>query len=407
MKKILVIMFCFCLVGLLWVAPQYAAGEEPVKIALLSILSGKMASLGDDIKAGVMLAAEEKKTILGRPIELIYEDVETKTDLGVRKAEKVVFKDKVAAILGCGASSVTLAVSGNLPRLKVPQVSTASMSTKLYNVNKYYFRAGQLANNQTVVGFINGMKNDPSLRGRKWYVICVDQAYGHTGAEEFIKIAKKNNIEIVNPKYDAAPIETVDWSAYINKIKLSGATGLYSVLFSSQSPVLHKQAYEFGLTKTVKHLAEGMPIEAGLEACGEPCTGMISAINYSWDIDAPASKQFAEAFWKLNKLIPSQKGCSAYTAAMLLFNAIEKAGSTDANKIIAALETARLDDGPFGPVWMGKDHSARQDIILVEAREAPQNPYGAKMYLKVLMTIPAKEVGPPEPAAFTPGKYAP
>jgi branched-chain amino acid transport system substrate-binding protein len=405
MKKALYIAF---MIGgmAIWVGPSYSANKEPVKIGCLSIFSGKIASLGAEVKAGVMVALKEKPTVLGRPIEIIYEDVETRTDLAVRKAEKVAFKDDVVAILDGGGSAQVIAIAGTLPRLKVPMVSTLAMTTKLYNVHENFYRGGQLADDQVTNGLLRVLEKDPDLKNRKWYILVLDNAYGHDSAKSFLTDAQPNNIQIVNTQYDVAPTETVDWGTYISKIKASGATGLFTALWSAQTAVLHQQAYDFGIMKSVKHVGAGMPLESGVEACGPPCSGIISAINYSWDIDTPASKKFGLAYWEINKMIPSHKGATAYTAAMLLFNAIEKAGSTDKEKIAAALANTSFD-GPYGTVRMGKDHSVRHDVICIETKEASANPYGAKMVFKVLMTVPANEVGPPEPAALTPGKMAP
>lgn len=406
MKKLLWITFNVFASVLFLAVNLCTAAQEPVKIGVISIFSGGAASQGEDEKDGINLAVKEKQTILGRPIQIVWEDAETNTDLGVRKAEKLVFKDNVAAIFGAGASSVTLAVAGNLPRLKVPMVSSMAMSTKLYNVNKYYFRGGQLADDQSVVALARGIASDPDLKNRKFYVLVLDYEYGRSSAEAFIKGAKENNIEIVNPEYDRAPVDTTDWSAYINKIKASGATAVYTGFLSALTPVFQKQATEFGLMKTVRHVAGGMPMEVGMEAVGNSCAGVVTAINYAWDIDTPESRKFAQAFWDLNKKIPGQKSACAYVSAMMLFNAIEKAHGTAADKVIEALENSKFD-GPYGQVFLGKDHSARHSVILVEANQAPANAYGAKMYFKVLKQLPAAEVGPPEPVQFTPGKNAP
>jgi ABC-type branched-subunit amino acid transport system substrate-binding protein len=81
---------------------------------------------------------------------------------------------------------------------------------------------------------------------------------------------------------------------------------------------------------------------------------------------------------------------------MNLFKAIEKAGSTDAQAIAAALKGISYD-GPYGTVRISaKDNCMRNDAVLTETMAAPENPYGARVYMKVLETFKAEDLGPPE-----------
>ncbi len=79
---------------------------------------------------------------------------------------------------------------------------------------------------------------------------------------------------------------------------------MYSCLRSPVVPRFTKQAYEFGLMKKIKIVAGGSPSEADLEAGGEAEAGMVTVCCYSWDIDTPASKAFAKAYWEEFKAVP-------------------------------------------------------------------------------------------------------
>jgi branched-chain amino acid transport system substrate-binding protein len=133
-----------------------------------------------------------------------------------------------------------------------------------------------------------------------------------------------------------------------------------------------------------------------LEAGGEAEAGMVTVCCYSWDIGTPASKAFAKAYWEEFKEVPPSQGAQAYVGAMMLFNAIEKAGSTDADKIANALKGASFN-GPYGTVRISpKDNSMRTPAVLTETRVAPANPYNAKIIKKVLVHLQPEELGPPE-----------
>jgi branched-chain amino acid transport system substrate-binding protein len=348
------------------------------------------------MKEGIEMAAKEKGKLLGRPIELVVEDTRVKPDVAVSKAEKLVFKDGCVALIGVFSSGVGLAIAKNIDRLNVPFLTTHVMTTQFYGLNKLVFRSGQLANDQTAVGNVKGILATPDLKNRTYYVLVHDYAWGHDAAERFIKLAKENGIKVYNEDYDKAPIKTTDWSSYISKIKASGANGVYIALITNVIPVFAKQAYDFGIQKTAKIVSGAAPGPVELEAGGEACTGIFGASDWCWDVNNPISDKWEMKYWKTYKTIPSDAACHSYVGAMNLFNGIQKAGSTDPNKIAAALKGISFD-GPYGVVRISaKDNCMRNDAVWTETLMAPPNPFGAKVYMKVLHTFTAAELGPPE-----------
>ncbi|MCX5907930.1 MAG: ABC transporter substrate-binding protein, partial [Deltaproteobacteria bacterium] len=328
MKRRLAFVAVVFFIGALLLAPAYAPAQDkkPVKIGVPVTLSGMGAQVGVDNRNGIQLAAKHKKSILGRPIELIIEDEEGKPEVGIRKAEKLVFRDGCVALLGVVFSNVGLAVAGEADKLKVPFLTTNVMTPKLYGMHKYVFRCGQLADDQTALGHVMGIAADPDLKKRNYYVLADDYAWGHSCAESFIDLAQKKGLKIYNPKYDNAALTVNDWAPFISKVSAAGTDGMYSCLRSPVIPRFTKQAFEFGLMKKIKIVAGGSPSEADLEAGGEAEAGMVTVCCYSWDIDTPASKAFAKAYWEEFKAVPPSQGAQAYVGAMMLFNAIAKAG---------------------------------------------------------------------------------
>ena len=397
-KSLAVVTIVMIALSLTLVMPTalFSQDKKPIKIGVPVTLSGMGAQVGVDNKNGILLAAKHKKLISGRPIDLIIEDDEGKPEVVVRKAEKLVFKDNCIALLGVVFSNVGLAVAGEAEKLHVPFLTTNSMTPMLYGIHKYVFRCGQLADDQTAVAHVKGILADPDLKKRTYYVLADDYAWGHSCAESFIDLAQKNGIKIYNPKYDNAALTVADWAPFISKISATGADGMYSCLRSPVIPRFTKQASEFGLMKKIKIVAGGSPSEADLEAGGEAEAGMVTACCYTWDIDTPAAKQFAKAYWDEYKAVPPSQAAQAYVGAMMLFNAIEKAGSTDADKIANALKGATFD-GPYGLVRISpKDNSMRTPVVLTETRIAPANPYGAKIVKKVLVQLKPEQIGPAE-----------
>jgi branched-chain amino acid transport system substrate-binding protein len=375
---------------------QATLAAEPVKIGVLVPLTGIVAQGGSEMKMGIEMAAAEKGTVLGRPIELLVEDTQVKPAIAVSKAEKLVYRDDCKALVGVFSSGVGLALAKNIDKLNVPFLSTHVMTTAFYGLHPLVFRSGQLANDQTAVGNVKGILANPNLKDRTYYVIVHDYAWGHDAGKRFIDLAKQNGIKIYNEDFDKAPISTKDWSSYISKIKASGADGVYMAFITNVIPVFAKQASDFGLQKQVKLVSAAAPGPLELEAGGEACHGIFGASDWSWDVNTPASDQWEKAFWDKYQTIPSDAAVHSYVGAMNLFNAIDKAGSTDPQAIAAALRGISFD-GPYGTVRISaKDNCMRNAAVLTETMAAPDNPFGAKVYMKVLKTFPADELGPPE-----------
>jgi branched-chain amino acid transport system substrate-binding protein len=393
MKRWLVAMLALSLI--LVVSGAWAA-QDPIKIGVLVPLSGIVAQGGVEMRDGIDMAAKEKKTILGRPIELLVEDTQIKPDVAVSKAEKLVFKDGAIALIGVFSSGVGLALAKNIDRLGVPFLTTHVMTTEFYGLHKWVFRCGQLANDQTAIGNVNGILATPTLKDRTYYVLVHDYAWGHDAGARFIDLAKKSNIKIYNDSFDKAPTSTTDWSSYISKIKAAGVDGIYIAFITNVIPVFAKQAFDFGLQKTMKIVSAAAPGPVELEAGGEACYGIFGASDWSWDVNSPTSDAWEKKYFETYKTIPSDAAVHSYVGAMNLFNAVDKAGSTDPDKIAQALRGISFD-GPYGKVRISaKDNCARNDAVLTETMAASSNPYGAKVVMKVLRTFKADELGPPE-----------
>jgi len=395
MKKVMLVLLSVVLAVTLFV-PFQAAAKEPVKIGVLVPLTGIVAQGGLEMKYGIEMAAAEKGTVLGRPIELLVEDTQVKPPIAVTKAEKLVYKDGCIALIGVFSSGVGLALAKNIDKLNVPFLSTHVMTTAFYGLNPLVFRSGQLANDQTALGNVKGIMARPDLKNRTYYVIVHDYAWGHDAGSRFIELAKQNGIKIYNEDFDKAPIATKDWSSYISKIKASGADGIYIAFITNVIPVFAKQASDFGLQQQAKIVSAAAPGPLELEAGGEACYGIFGASDWSWDVSNPISDKWEKDFWEKYKTIPSDAAVHSYVGAMNLFNAIDKAGSTDPKAIADALRGISFD-GPYGTVRISaKDNCMRNDAVLTETMAAPQNPFGAKVYMKVLETFKASELGPPE-----------
>jgi branched-chain amino acid transport system substrate-binding protein len=382
--------------GGLWPGRALAA-EGPVRVGVLVPLTGIAAQAGVEIRDGILMAKEEKGTLLGRPIELVVEDTQAKPEVGVRKAEKLVFQEGVKALAGVFSSAVGLAVAKHIDKLKVPFLTTHVMTTEFYGMHPLVFRCGQLANDQTAIGNVRGIMETPDLKKRRYYVLAHDYAWGHDAARRFVQLAKEKGIEVVNPKYDQAHLDTADWSSHLAKIKASGADGLYLALITTVIPVFTRQAAELGVLANCLIVSGAAPGVTELEAAGDNGLGIFGASCYAWDLEriSPKALEWDRRYFARFQAVPSDAAAHSYVGAMILFNGIEAAGALEAGRIAEGVRKQSLE-GPYGKVHIaGRDNCARNGAVLTETLPAPPNPYGAKVYMKVLKFYKPEELGPP------------
>ena len=368
-------------------SPVFAAKKAPIKIGVLSFLSGKLKPIGDEITTGIQTAVKMQGPVMGRPIELILEDSLVNAQVAVTKATKLVQKNRVTAILGAS----TLEALALLPvanRLRVPIITSNSGSAVITGSKCNYWVFQTNPTPQMAVAAMDALINDnPKLKVAKWFTLGHDYPWSRRVARS-VKIVK--GVKYVGETF--APLSTTDWAPFIAKVRSAGATAVV-IPVTLGTPLLQfiQQANEFGLTKEAVLVAPiGLP-DWLIAKLGALSTHIVSAGAWSaWRLEdtVPTTKKFNELYYKMHGRVAGMQAIQAGTAAQLLFNAIEKAGSTDGKAIVAALE--KLDmEAPAGRMRFQKDgRMAEVPIILGKIEKLKKPKYGA-MYAQSVTALPA------------------
>jgi len=366
-----------------------AWAQNPIKIGLPTVLSGGNAQYGIQAKRACELFGKEinaKGGILGRPLEFIYEDTGSDPATAVRKAQKLVEKDGVKFLTGTVLSSEALAVSAKCPEWKVILMSTingaGALTAKSYN--RYFFRI----NTSGPMGARAVSLYLAESPMKRFYALGSDYAWGRDSVASFstqIMAAKK---EVVGK--DFPPVGTKDFASYIGKIKQSGAVGVYLVLPGQDATIFLRQAHQFGVTREVKPIMEIVELE-NMKAVGEAMAGTIGSTRYPFTVDTPKNRDFVKRFHAMHGVYPDMFDGETYEGLEWLAQVIQKAGSDDVEKVIAAWEDSSYE-GLEGPFFMRKcDHQAVQPGFVVEAVKDPNYPH---LIPKILATYPGDRVTP-------------
>ncbi len=367
------------------------SGGDTIKVGIMHSLTGSMAISEKSLKDVELMAIEEineKGGVLGKKIEAIIEDPESKfTDVFPEKAKKLLLKDKVAAVFGCWTS---------VSRQNVLPIFEANNGLLFYPVqyegnecskNVVYTGA---APNQQILPAVEWLLSKAGGEKKKFYLLGTDYVFPRTANLIIIKYLKSKGLEPVAEKY--TPFEHSDYANIVQDIKKSGADVVFSTINGDSNVKFYKELGAQGLS------ADKVPVVA--VSVGEdelrPLTslsefkGHLAAWNYYQSIDTPKNKEFVKKFKAKygEERVTDDPIEAAYIGVYFWKMAVEKAGSTDVDKVREAFKSGIEFDAPGGkvkldpktqhtykPFLMGKIRDDKQFEIVYRTDLLAPEPY--------------------------------
>jgi branched-chain amino acid transport system substrate-binding protein len=317
--------------------PAIVRGQSDViRLGHLTPRTGFLGPLGEYAVMGVNLAVEEINAaggVMGRKIELIAED-SVNPQTASTKAERLIERDKVVAIVGEISSASGLAIAQVAQRNRTIFFNTGCNSDELRgkSCNRFMFHT-EAANSMYVNAAGHALLRDGMVKGKKWYSLTADYAFGH----DLLKVAKrfmaKNGAEFVAD--ELVPTDTTDFSGYLLKIRNAKPDLVISNLAGTQITNFLKQYVEYGL----KFPVAGFAFDTAV-AWGAGKGNVLGIWPLVWDsqVNTPASRKFTEAFVKKNGKPPENQAWGDYLSTKHLVQAMNEIKSTDSIKVVEHLE---------------------------------------------------------------------
>ncbi|WGV62562.1 substrate-binding domain-containing protein [Brevibacillus brevis] len=352
-----------------------SGGGNTIKVGVLASLTGPLESYGKQTARGFELgldyATEGKREIAGKKIEFVVEDTETKPDVAVQKATKLLETDKVDFLVGSSSSGDTLAVlplAEEYKKIMVVEPAVADSITGK-NWNKYIFRTGRNSSQDAVAGAAA-----IASKGTKIATMAQDSAYGREGIEAFKTAAEKLGAVIIEEQY--VDTSTTDFTANIQKIISAKPEYVFITWAGSNSP--WKQLQDMQVQQKGIKVSTGAPDIAALKTM-EAMIGMEGFSVYyhslpktkmnDWLIDEHKNRFQGE--------IPDLFTAGGMTAAVAIVEALKKTNAdTDSEKLIAAMEGMTFDSPKGQMKFRVDDHQALQTLyaIKLEKKDGVDHP---------------------------------
>ena len=316
------------------------AQGQPVKIGELNSYS-RMAAFAVPYRNGMQLAQEEvnaKGGVLGnRKMEIIFRDDGATPGDAVRVAEELLTRENVSFLAGAFLSNVGLAVADFANQRKTLFLATEPLTDAITMAqgNKYTFRIRPSTYMQTRM-LVDAVK---SKGVKKWAVVAPNYEYGQSAVANFKKLIKAAtpDAEFVAEQFPA--LGKVDAGATVAALENAKPDGIFNVLFGADLTVFVREGNTRGLfeKRTVASMLTGEP-EYLLPLGDETPEGWI-VTGYPWDqIAEPAHKAFIEAYRAKFNDAPRLGSFLGYVVGHMMKDMIDKAGSTETEKLIATLK---------------------------------------------------------------------
>lgn len=338
-----------------------ALAAQPVKIGFVGPLSGKAASLGQDMLDAFMLAVEQNDGKLGGvPVTVIPRDSQLDPQIANRIANEFIKQEKVDIVTGLVFSNITMVMAPKLSEAGVLSIGAnagpaplagSSCLPNLFVVSKqndqFAEAMGQYAKGK---GYGKVIAMAPNYQAGRDFVDGFKRAYGKPLVDEIY-----------------TSLDQLDFSAELLQISAKKPDALF-VFYPGALGIRFIKTYrQFGLMGKIPLLSVSTTDGTTLPALGQSALGVLAASSYAASLDNPANKKFVKSFKAKYDRLPSEYAAYSYDAAQLIGSALNKTGG-DVSDLAALKKAVAAADftSVRGDFSFNTNHFPIQDFYVFE-----------------------------------------
>ena len=361
-----------------------------IKIGVLASLTGALESYGKQTQRGFDLgieyATDGSMEVNGKKIEIIYEDTETKPEVAVQKATKLLEDDKVDFLVGSSSSGDTLAVlplAEEYEKIMIVEPAVADSITGS-EFNEYIFRTGRNSSQDAyaAAAAIAG-------KGVKIATFAPDYSFGWDGVEAFKTAAEKLGAEIVLEEF-ADPAAT-DFTSNLQKVIDAKPDYLFVVWAGANSP--WNQIADLKIQEKGIKISTGAPDIIALQFMN-PLVGMEGfSVYYHTLPQNDVNKWLVDEHQKRFNEVPDLFTPGGMSSAISIVEALKKSeGDADANKLIDIMEGMSFETPKGTMTFRAEDHQALQSMYSIRLEKQEGFDYPVPVLIRELSP---EETAPP------------
>ena len=344
-----------------------AHAADPIKIGQYGAFTGKEASFGVAAHKGVILAFEEANAaggVLGRTLELVSEDNQSKAGESATIAKKLAYRDKVVAVLGGNPSSNSLEAAPVLQNAKIPMIAISSTNPKVTEMGTYIFRVCFIDPFQGAV--LAKFARDSLHASRAGVITSVNNAYSVGISKVFReKFTAAGGVIAIEQKHSEGD---KDVRAQLTAIKAAGVDVIFHSSNYTEGALICIQARQLGFTGPIFG-GDAWEAPQLIEIGGAAVEGIYYSTHGSPDSTAPEVRNFVKKFRaRWDGETPDSIAALGYDAALLLFDSLKRAGTTDSVKLRDAIAATTDFPGVTGHITIDAQRNATKSAVILTVR---------------------------------------
>ena len=351
-----------------------AAQQETIKIGILHSLSGTMAISETTLKDAMLMLIEEqnkKGGVLGKKLEAVVVNPASNWPLFAEKARELITKDKVVATFGCWTSVSRKSVLPVFKELNNILFYPVQYEGEESERNVFYTGA---APNQQAIPAVDYLAKEEKVE--RWVLAGTDYVYPRTTNKILEAYLKSKGVKPEDIMINYTPFGHSDWQTIVSDIKKFGSAGkktaVVSTINGDANVPFYKELGNQGIKATdipVVAFSVGEEELAGIDT--KPLLGHLAAWNYFQSIKTPENEAFIKqwhAYKKNPKAVTNDPMEAHYIGFNMWVKAVEKAKSTDPDKVIDALPGIEAPNLTGGISKMLPNHHITKPVFIGEIK---------------------------------------
>jgi branched-chain amino acid transport system substrate-binding protein len=338
-----------------------------VKIGEVDPLTGGVSQFGIGCHQGFVLAFEEINAeggILGRKIELVTEDDQSKPGQSATAVRKLITQDKIVAILGDATSSATLEGAPIAQTDKIPMITPTATNPRITEVGDFIFRVCFLDEFQ---GRVLARFAREKLKAQKIFTLTDMKQDYSVDLLKFFKdeFTKLGGTIVGEQSYSTGD---TDFRAQLTPIRIAKPDAVFVPGYYQEVALIVKQGRQIGLTMPFIG-CDGWANQALVAIGGKAMEGCYFTNHFSPDDQSPIVKSFVAKYQEKYGTLPDTFSALGYDAARLLSDAIKRAGSLNSQAVRDALANTAGFQGVTGQISFDANRNASKPGLIVTVKE--------------------------------------
>jgi len=341
---------------------------DVIRVGEFASLTGKEATFGISSHEGTLLAIEEINAaggILGKQLKLLTEDTQSKPGEPATVVNKLIARDGVVAVLGEVASSRSLEAAPICQANKTPMISPSSTNPKVTETGDFIFRVCFIDPFQ---GTVMANFASKTLNAKKVAVFTDVKSDYSKGLAKFFKEKFIANGGAIVTELDYNGGDR-DFKAQLTAIKGASPDGVFVPGYYTDAALICVQAKQLGLNVPLFG-GDGWESEKLTEIGKEAVEGQYFSTHYHPEVGSDVSKRFVENYRKRwNGKTPDALAACGYDSALVLADAMKRAGSTDGQKVRDALAATKDFQAVTGMITIDGNRDATKAAVILQVKD--------------------------------------